>query len=143
MISTSILYHLAQTNSTASVTQSFTVIYRISNFLSQSVALRLIQTTETIAERIERLDVCIQKNYVRQSLSSIPGVYMNTVIQVHATYWSQIKQNATNDFHRQSLTNLSSIQSNLQLHRISHFILSIFIRITNLIILIDLHPNTI
>lgn len=41
--------HLVQTGHGASVSQSFSIIYSISNFLSTSILIKVLQTVEVIA----------------------------------------------------------------------------------------------
>ena len=73
-IKSSILDHLVQTGHKASIRESFSIIYRVSNKLPKTSRHRMLQTAEAIAIRVKQPMLCVQKKQVQPLLLSWPTV---------------------------------------------------------------------
>ncbi|CAH8629860.1 unnamed protein product [Schistosoma rodhaini] len=71
-VNSSILAHLVQTGHSASINQSFSIIYRVSNFLPKLVRLKVLQTAEAVAIRMKKPELCVQKKYLQPLLLPWP-----------------------------------------------------------------------
>ncbi|CAH8594171.1 unnamed protein product [Schistosoma mattheei] len=75
-VNSSILAHLVQTGHSASINQSFSIIYKVSNFLPKLVRLKVLQTAEAIAIRIKKPELCVHKKYI-QPLPPLANIKAN------------------------------------------------------------------
>ncbi|CAH8597774.1 unnamed protein product [Schistosoma rodhaini] len=71
-VNSSILAHLVQTGHIASINQSSSIIYRVSNFLPKLVRLKVLQTAEGVAIRMKKPELCVQKKYLQPLLLPWP-----------------------------------------------------------------------
>lgn len=61
----SILTHLIATNHRIKAEDNFKILYKISHNTSQYIQTRLLNTTEAIAIRLLKPDLCVQKRFVQ------------------------------------------------------------------------------